>query len=453
MTTETTTSADLFRLMQKLDLGKIAKLAQQVDLAELMDALENVDPRTLKQLLKQSNGAGKPKAAPPIDGDFYDIDETVSADERAKLATMRVFMEREVRPIASEWWDRGEFPKFLIPKFAAMIAEVLGDKPYVYPTSDPVMAGLFTMELARVEPSIATFFGVHWGLCMGSINAFGSEAQKAKWIPAMRRFEKIGSWALTEPEVGSATAAGLKTTAKREGDTWIINGAKKWSGNASFADVNVIMARDLADDSVKAFLVELGTPGYTVEKLKGKIAQRMVENVLITLDNVHLAEADRLPGVTSFRAVSGQLASARAIVGWQATGLSMGAYEQALAYAHSREQFGKPIGSFQLVQNMLVEMLGNVTAMQAMMLRLAQIEARDGEISHERASLAKAFCGTKMREVVAAGRGLLGGNGILLEYGMAKYFADAEAIYSYEGTHEMNTLIVGRAITGQSAFV
>lgn len=448
----TTNSTDFFRLMQKLDIGKIAKLAQQVDLGELMEALEHVDPKMLKQMLKQSNGTAK-KPAPPINGDFFDIADALSDEERAKLRTVREFMEREVRPISLEFWEKGEFPRQLLPKFAEMTAHVLGDKPFVFPESEPVMAGLFTMELARAEPSIATFFGVHWGLTMGSINAYGTPEQKAKWLPGMRRFEKIGSWALTEPEVGSGTAAGLRTTAKREGDTWVLNGAKKWSGNATFADVNVIMARDLDDGQVKAFLVELGMPGYTVEKLEGKIAQRMVENVNITLDNLRLPESSRLPGVNSFRDVGAQLASARAIVGWQATGLAMGAYERALAYANAREQFGKPIAAFQLVQNMLVQMLGNVTAMQSMMLRLAELEARDGTISHERASLAKAYCGEKMREVVSLARGMFGGNGILLDYEIAKYFNDAEAIYSYEGTHEMNTLIVGRAITGQSAFV
>ncbi|KAB8142766.1 acyl-CoA dehydrogenase [Chloroflexia bacterium SDU3-3] len=445
-------STDLFRLMQKIDLGKIAKLAQQVDLGELMEALDHVDPKTLKQLLKRSNGAAR-REPPPIDADFYDIGAALSAEDREAMRAVAAFMEREVRPIAVEYWDRGEFPRQIIPAFAQMVGQVIGDRPFIFPETNPLFAGMFTMQLARAEPSIATFFGVHFGLSMGSINAFGSAEQKQRWMPAMRRFEKIGSWALTEPDVGSATSAGLQTTARREGDTWVINGAKKWSGNATFADVNVIMARDTADGQVKGFLVERGTPGYTVEKLQGKISQRMVENVLITLDNVQVDESSRLPGIASFRDIARQLASARSIVGWQATGLAMGAYERALAYAQSREQFGKSIGSFQLVQNMLVQMLGSVTAMQAMMLQLARLEERDGEISHERASLAKAFCGERMREVVALGRGLFGGNGILLEYEAAKYFADAEAIYSYEGTHEMNTLIVGRAITGVSAFV
>jgi glutaryl-CoA dehydrogenase len=362
-------------------------------------------------------------------------------------------MEREIRPIIGAYWERGEFPREIIPAFAKLVAETVGAEPYQFPSPNPVLAGIVTMEVTRVDPSMATFFGVHWGLSMGSIAAFGSEEQQAKWLPAMQRFEKIGSWALTEPDVGSGTAAGLMTTAKREGDEWIINGAKKWSGNATFADVNVIWARDLSDGQVKGFLIEKDTPGYIVEKLEGKTSLRAVENVNIKLENVRLPESSRLPGVRSFKDVGRQLASARAIVAWQATGLSMGAYERALAYAQTREQFGKPIGGFQLVQNMLVQMLGNVTAMQTMMLQLARIEARDGHISQERASLAKVFCGNHMRETVALARNLFGGNGILLEYEAARYFADAEALYSYEGTNEMNTLIVGRAITGQSAFV
>ncbi|MEM7031499.1 MAG: acyl-CoA dehydrogenase family protein, partial [Chloroflexota bacterium] len=343
-------------------------------------------------------------------------------------------------------------PFELIPKLGEVFGEMISNEPNDQIWS-PLLLGLATVELARVDPSFCTFLGVHWGLAMMSIQMFGSDEQKARWIPEMTRFDKIGSWALTEPLVGSATAGGLGTTAKRDGDTWILNGQKKWSGNATFADVTVIFARDVDENQVKAFLVEKGTPGYTVEKLKGKISKRIVENVLITLDDVQLSEADRLPGVARFADVAEQLAIARVAVAWEAVGLAMGAYEKTLAYANNRIQFGKPITGFQLVQNGLVKMLGNTTATLTMMVRLAQLTERDDTVSQERASLAKAFCTEKMRETVALGRNLLGGNGILLEHDVARFFADAEAVYSYEGTYEMNTLIVGRAITGQSAFV
>jgi glutaryl-CoA dehydrogenase len=288
---------------------------------------------------------------------------------------------------------------------------------------------------------------------MGSIAMFGSPEQQERWLPPMQRFEAIGSWALTEPDVGSATAAGLTTTAKREGATWIINGAKKWSGNAPIADVNVIWARDLDDHQVKGFLVERGTPGYHVEKLEGKIALRVVQNANIVLENCRVPEANRLPGVNGFRDVARQLAVTRAAVAWAMCGTAAGAYERTLDYANNRMQFGRPITGFQLIQNALVQMLANVTAMETLCMRMSQLYARDGKLSHERASLAKVFCGEKMRETVALGRAALGGNGILLEHDVARFFADSEALYSYEGTHEMNTLIVGRAITGMSAFI
>lgn len=444
--------AAMGKLMEKIDMTKVAALADRVDLGQMVELLGAMKPAELQKMLKLAQGAAQPKAAPPINSDFYEIADLLSDEEQAVLTKIRHFMEHEVQPLINDYWERGEFPFELIPKMPEVFREMV-QVAMDNPTISPLLLGMMTVEIARVDPSISTFIGVHWGLCMTSIRMFGSAAQKARWLPPMERFEKIGSWALTEPEVGSAAAAGLQTTARREGDTWLLNGQKKWSGNATFADVNVIWAKDVADNQVKGFLVELGTPGYTVEKLRGKIAKRVVENVLITLTEVRVAEADRLPGVNSFKDVATQLAAARTAVAWEAVGLAMGAYEHTLDYANQRIQFGKPITSFQLVQSGLVKMLGNITAMQGMLLRLAQLMARDGGISHERASLAKAFCTEKMRESVAIGRNLLGGNGILLEHDVARFFADAEAVYSYEGTYEMNTLIVGRAITGQSAFV
>jgi len=444
----------IFDLLEQLDLKKVMKLAEQVDLKQVMDTLGNLDPNQLTMIINQLNGTtNAAKEPPPINADFYDIAALLTAEEQAKLAQIAPFMNTEVYPIINNYWDKGAFPHELVPKFAHLIKTLLGDHTYQYPPHSPIFAGALIAELARFEPSITTFFGVHWGLSMGSIAMFGSDEQKAKWLPVMQKFEKIGSWALTEPEIGSATAVGLETTAKQEGDNWTINGQKKWSGNASFADVNVIFAKDIKDGQIKAFLVERDTPGYIVKKLQGKIAKRVVDNVLITLDNCQIAEANRLPGVTSFKKIAHQLKFARTSVAWEAMGVARGAYEIALKYGHERHQFNRSIASFQLIQNMLVQMLGNVTAMQTMLLRLSQLEATQGEVSHEQASLAKLFCCEKMRETVSIARSLLGGNGILLEYHVARFFADAEAVYSYEGTHEMNTLIVGRAITGYSAFV
>jgi glutaryl-CoA dehydrogenase len=393
-----------------------------------------------------------PKALPQANGDFYAIGLTVSQEDQALLSRVRDFMEVEVSPIINRYWVREEFPHQLIPGFAELGIAGLAYSGYGCPGKSTVLDGMVAMEMGRVDCSIATFFGVHSGLAMGSIYLCGSEEQKQQWLPPMARMEKIGAFGLTEPEVGSGTAGGLTTTARREGDTWVLNGQKKWIGNATFSDVTVIWARDLEDNQVKGFLVEKDTPGFRPEKIRDKIALRVVQNAIITLDNCRVPEANRLQNANSFRDTAAVLRMTRAGVAWQAVGCSRGAFELSLKYAQEREQFGRPIGRFQLVQDLLVRMLGNITASQCMVLRLSQMQ--DAGIMHdEHASLAKAFCTVKMRETVGYARELLGGNGILLDNQVGRFVADAEAIYSYEGTREMNTLIVGRAITGFSAFV
>jgi glutaryl-CoA dehydrogenase len=268
----------------------------------------------------------------------------------------------------------------------------------------------------------------------------------------MQQLNIIGAFGLTEPEVGSGTAGGLTTTAKRTGDTWVLNGQKKWIGNATFADVIVIWARDVDDNQVKGFLLRKDTPGFSVEKIHDKMALRIVQNGLITLTDCQVAEADRLQQAASFKDTAKVLRMTRAGVAWEAVGCARGAYENALAYTRTRKQFGKPIAAFQLIQGHLVEMLSNLTAMQTMVYRLSEIQDA-GNLKDEHASLAKVFCTMRTRDVVSRAREVMGGNGILLEYNVARFVADAEAIYSYEGTKEINSLIVGRAITGFSAFV
>jgi glutaryl-CoA dehydrogenase len=390
-------------------------------------------------------------AAPPATGDFYGIASTLSAEDQAIVQRVRAFMEAEVAPIISRYWTRAEFPFELIPKLAALEIAGISYKGYGCAGKSTVLDGMIALEMARVDPSIATFFGVHSGLAMGSIYLCGSEAQKRQWLPPMRRMEKIGAFGLTEPEVGSGAAGGLVTTARRDGDNWVLNGQKKWIGNATFADVTVIWARDEADNQVKGFLVEKGRPGLTAEKMEDKMALRVVQNALITLRDCRVPKANRLQKAQSFRDTAAVLRMTRAGVAWQAVGCAMGGYEHALAYARRRQQFGRPIGSFQLVQDLLVSMLGNIVASHCMTLRLSQLQDA-GELRDEHASLAKAYCTAKCRETVGFARELLGGNGILLDHQVGRYVADAEAIYSYEGTREMNTLIVGRAITGLSAF-
>ncbi len=395
----------------------------------------------------------QPGPLPVPNGDFYEVTESLNAGELEILKEVRAFMETNVAPIITKYWADDAFPFEVLPALRDLKIGGLGLQGYGCRGGSTLLDGFVQMEMARVDPSFSTFFGVHNGLSMGSIYFGGSEEQKQKWLPPMARLEKIACFGLTEPLVGSGTGGGLTTTAKRDGDTWVLNGQKKWIGNAPWCDLSIIWARDLADNQVKGFIVEnKTTPGFSVEKIQNKIALRVVQNGLITMDNCRVAEENRLQADMSFRDTSKVLRMTRAGVAWMATACGMGAYEHALAYAQKREQFGKPIGSFQLVQDLLAKMLGNVTASQCMVVRLSQMQD-EGKLKDHHASLAKAFCTVRMRETVAWARELLGGNGILLDEQVARFFADAEALYSYEGTREMNTLIVGKAITGFSAFV
>jgi glutaryl-CoA dehydrogenase len=386
------------------------------------------------------------------DADFYSLELLLDDEDQALLHRVRAFMEKEVQPIINRYWTRAKFPHEILPGLGELGIAGLPYSGYGCAGKSPLLDGMVAMELARTDPSIATFNGVHSGLAMGSIYLCGSEEQKQRWLPAMARMEKLGAFGLTEPEVGSGASRGLTTTARRDGDAWVLDGSKKWIGNASFADLTVIWAKDVEDGQVKGFVVEAGTPGFTTENLQDKIALRVVQNALITLDGVRVPEANRLQQATSFRDTAEVLRITRAGVAWMAVGCARGAYEHALAYATERQQFGRPIGGFQLVQDLLVRMLGNITASATLCARLSQLQAA-GLARDEHASLAKAFCTVRMRETVGWARELLGGNGILLEHHVGRFVADAEAIYSYEGTREMNTLIVGRAITGLSAFV
>jgi glutaryl-CoA dehydrogenase len=386
------------------------------------------------------------------DADFYALELLLDDQDRALLQRVHSFMEQQVQPIINHYWTRARFPHELLPGLAELGIAGLPYAGYGCPGKSPLLDGMVAMELARTDPSIATFFGVHGGLAMGSIYLCGSEEQKQRWLPAMATMEKLGAFGLTEPEVGSGASRGLATSARRDGDAWVLEGRKKWIGNASFADVTVIWAKDVEDGQVKGFLVEAETPGFITENLEDKIALRVVQNALITLQGVRVPETNRLQAAASFRDTAEVLKMTRAGVAWMAVGCARGAYEHALAYACERQQFGRPIGGFQLVQDLLVRMLGNITASASLCARLSQLQAA-GLARDEHASLAKAFCTARMRETVGWARELLGGNGILLEHHVGRFVADAEAIYSYEGTREINTLIVGRAITGLSAFV
>jgi glutaryl-CoA dehydrogenase len=389
---------------------------------------------------------------PLLQGDFYGYEHLLGDEGRALVRRVRDFAEEEIAPLVEDHWARGEFPHALVPKLAELDVVGLGYDRADRPAASRLLSSFVSMEIARVDASIATFFGVHSGLAMGSIVQCGSDEQQERWLPAMFRLEKIGAFALTEPTGGSDVARGLRTTARREGDGWVLDGAKRWIGNGTFADLVVVWARDVADDSVKGFVVERGTPGFTATKMEGKLALRIVQNADIVLEGCRVPEADRLQRANSFRDTGRVLRMTRGGVAWSAVGCMIGAYEAAVEYARTREQFGRPIGSFQLIQDHLARMLGDITASLGMAVRVAQLQDADA-CRDEQAALATLFCTERLREAVSRARELFGGNGVLLENKVARFWNDAEALYSYEGTREMNTLIVGRAITGLPAYV
>jgi glutaryl-CoA dehydrogenase len=377
-------------------------------------------------------------------GDLYRFQDLLNAEEAGIVERVRVFLAAEVTPIANDHWSRAEFPFPLVKGFADLgIAGREGSN---------LLSGWLALEMAHADASMATFYGVHAGLAMGSITTCASPEQQERWLPGMRTFEQIGAFALTEPTGGSDVAAGLRTTARRDGDSWVLNGEKRWIGNGTFADLIVVWARDLEDDQVKGFVVGADNPGFRATKIENKIALRIVQNADIVLTDCVVPEADRLQHANTFKDTAKILRQTRSGVAWEAVGVMLAAYEIALAYAKEREQFGRPIAKFQLVQDLLVRMLGNVTASMGMVVRLAQLQDA-GEFRDEHSALAKAYTTTRMREVVGWARELLAGNGIVLDYDIGRFVADAEALYSYEGTREINTMIVGRAVTGLSAFV
>lgn len=446
------TIRNTFKLLRKIDFKQLSKLSEKVDLEEVMNTFSKLDDNQLKALMKMMKGEKKERELPPINGDFYEIHLRLNEEDRAVQLKVREFMEKEIRPLVNNYWLHDEFPFEVIPKFAELGLCGVTYQGYGCPGKSFLMEGIIAMEMARIDASIATFFGVQSGLSMGSIYMCGSEEQKQEWLPGMHEMKIIGAFGLTEPEVGSGAAGGLTTTAKKTDKGWVLNGQKKWIGNAPFADVTIIWARDLDDNQVKGFLVRKGTPGFAVEKIKGKMALRIVQNGLITMTDCVVDEKDRLQNAHSFKDTARVLQMTRAGVAWMAVGTARGAYENALDYTMKRKQFGKPIASFQLIQNHLVEMLSNLTAMQSLVFRLSELQDQ-GLLKDEHASLAKVFCSLRTRDIVSKAREVMGGNGILLDHNVARFVADAEAIYSYEGTKEINSLIVGRAITGMSAFV
>ncbi len=383
--------------------------------------------------------------------DYFFVREQFTDEQWELFIRTRRFVDREVLPAINEYWEKADFPWPLARRLAEL--EIVGDdiKGYGCPGLSPLTIGLIHMELHRGDGSLGTFLGVQSGLAMKTIDMVGSGEQKQRWLPAMAKLKKIGAFALTEPNHGSDSVA-LETIARKDGDGWVINGTKRWIGNGTIADVCVVWARSMEDGQVKGFLVETDTPGYEASVIPGKGAARAVWQADIQLNEVRVGDDARLPGARSFKDTARVLVTTRAGVAWAALGHAVAAYDTALTYAKQRSQFGKPLVSFQIVQQRLVHMLAEVTAMQLYCMQIARL-TEAGRLTDSIAGLAKLNNTRKARWVIAEARDLLGGNGILLENHVIRHMTDIEMLHTYEGTETIQTLIVGRDITGQSAFV
>ena len=382
--------------------------------------------------------------------DYFRIADQLTVQERDYWRRTRDFVDDEVLPVINQYWERAEFPWPLIEKMAGLGVVGDGIDGYGCPPMSPIARGLIHLEVNRGDGSLGTFLGVQAGLAMQSIAMLGSEEQKQRWLPEMASLDKLGAFALTEPNHGSDSIA-LESSARRDGDSWLLEGQKKWIGNGTIADVVVVWARDTADRQVKGFLVEKGTPGYDARRIEGKASLRAVWQAEITLSDVRVPEENRLPGAHTFKDAGRVLAGTRNTVAWAALGHATAAYEIASAYAAQRIQFGKPLVRFQIVQERLVKMLAEICSMQLYCLRLGRL-MEEGRLTDTIAALAKMNNTRKARQVVAEARDLLGGNGILLDFHVVRHMADMEAIHTFEGTETIQTLIVGKDITGAGAF-
>ncbi len=382
--------------------------------------------------------------------DYFGIKDELCPADLELMLKARAYVDDEVLPVIGGFWERAEFPYELVRRLGALGLVGDGIEGPGVPTMSPTGAGLVQMELNRGDGSLGTFLGVQAGLAMRSIDMLGSPEQKSRWLPGLASTEQFGAFALTEPLHGSDSVA-LETTARRDGSDYVLSGEKRWIGNGTIADVLVVWARDTTDGQVKGFLVEKGAPGLSASRIEGKVSVRAVWQADIVLTDVRVPAGARLPGAETFKDTGRVLASTRGAVAWSALGHATAAYEVALAYTRQREQFGKELASFQLVQDKLVRMLAEVTAMQLYCLRIGRL-LEQGKLTDTIASLAKLNNTRKAREVILEARELLGGNGILLDYHVVRHMADIEAIYTYEGTADIQELIVGRKITGVGAF-
>ena len=419
--------------------------ARAEDRAESNRAEDRAESNTAENTAVAASEAA---AEPPFpDADLMYIVDLLPPDEQLRYQEVREFLQSRIRAASIDYWNREEFPFGLLAELGKY-----GLGGLQTDGTSKLFKGLMYVEVARADVSLSALVGIHNELIVGMIDELGSEEQKARWLPGLTAFTQLGAFALTEPDHGSDIAGGLETTARLDGDEWVLNGAKRWIGAGTIADFALVWARDVADQHIKGFIVETDRPGYTATKIANKIGLRIMQNADIVLDEVRIPAANLLPGATSFSKANELLRDSRAWVGWQGAGIQLAAFDVARAYSLKRRQFGKELARFQLIQQQLAEILGNATASLALMAQLARIQ-EEGKLEMVQAAMAKATTTRLARASVAMGRSLMGGNGISSDYEMGKLFGDAEILYTYEGSYEINSLIVARAVTGKSAFV
>ena len=384
----------------------------------------------------------------PLDTDYYGVFAQVPAADRAYWDRARTFAVDTLEEMNTAW-DNAEYPLHLVRRLGELDLLTDGVEGPGLSVMSPLAAGLVNMEISRGDGSMGTVIAVQGGLALRSIAMYGSPEQKATWLVPLAHAEKLGAFALTEPDHGSDSVA-LATTARRDGDEWVINGEKKWIGNGSVGDVTVVWARDDAGD-VRGFLVEQSLPGYSGVTMTGKGSLRAIHQARITLTDVRVPLTAVLPGTKTFKDTSAVLFATRLGVAWSALGHATAVFEAALNYSTLRTQFGKPLAGFQIVQERLTVMLSQLTSMQLHCLRLSELDAA-GTLRPIQASLAKYHNTRAAREIASMARDMLGGNGILLENHVIKHLADIESIHTYEGTESIQSLLIGRDLTGVSAF-
>ncbi len=380
--------------------------------------------------------------------DFYDLDPLLSDEERMVRRTVRDFVDDRLLPVIREAWEKGEFPKSLIPQIAELGLFGATLQGYGCAGMNSVAYGLCMQELERGDSGIRSFASVQSGLVMYPIHAFGSDAQKDKYLPRLQSSKIIGCFGLTEPDFGS-NPGGMKTRAERKGDGWVLNGTKMWITNADLADIAVVWAR--ADDGIQGFIVERGMKGFETQEIRGKLSLRASDTGEILLRDCEVPEANRLPGTQGLKSALACLNQARYGIAWGAVGAAMGCYEEALEYSKQRIQFTKPIAGYQLVQRKLVEMVTEITKAQLLCLQLGRLKDQ-GKASFVQVSMAKRNNVFHALEIARMARDILGGNGIINEYSAMRHMCNLETVYTYEGTHDIHTLIIGEHITGIPAY-